>query len=225
MPSWRAGLGQLASFRVGVRSRPDRTCLDESFVAVDVNRRWLLCAETCVVVGGSGSGGVVRLLFIGGTSFVGRHAVERAVGEGHSVTVFHRGRTNPGLLADRIEHRLGDRDTGDYASIDGAESWDAVIDVCAYVPRHVHQLADVLAARCGHYVHVSSVSAYDPARATVYEDSPLHDDLLGRSRGWRTRNTRRATARHGDLDRRRSDTDSTNRKVPVGSRAARRGAW
>lgn len=118
----------------------------------------------------------MRLLFIGGTSFVGRHAVQRAVDEGDEVTVFHRGRTNPGLLADRIEHRLGDRDTGEYASIDGGERWDAVIDVCAYVPRHVHQLAGVLGGRCGHYVHVSSVSAYDPARATVYEDAPLHDD-------------------------------------------------
>ena len=44
------------------------------------------------------------------------------------------------------------------------------------MPRHVHQLADVLGDRCGHYVQVSSVSAYDPARATVLEDSPLHHD-------------------------------------------------
>lgn len=101
----------------------------------------------------------MRLLFIGGTSFVGRHAVELAVAEGHAVTVFHRGRTNPGLLDGQIEHRLGDREIGDYRSIEGRESWDAVIDVCAYVPRHVDQLADVLGGRCGHYVQVSSVSA------------------------------------------------------------------
>jgi 2'-hydroxyisoflavone reductase len=118
----------------------------------------------------------VRLLFIGGTSFIGRHAVELAVEDGHEVTVFHRGRTNPGLLADKIDHRHGDRDTGDYASIDDGESWEAVIDVCAYVPRHVQQLADVLGGRAGRYVQVSSVSAYDPAKATVHEDSPLHED-------------------------------------------------
>ena len=117
----------------------------------------------------------MRLLFIGGTSFVGRHAVELAAEDGHDVTVFHRGRTNPGL-AGKIDHRLGDRDTGDYASIDDRESWEAVIDVCAYVPRHVHQLADVLGGRAGRYVQVSSVSAYDPAQATVHEDSPLHED-------------------------------------------------
>jgi 2'-hydroxyisoflavone reductase len=118
----------------------------------------------------------MRLLFIGGTSFVGRHAVELAVEEGHDVTVFHRGRTNPDLLAGRVDHRLGDRETGDYRSIDVHESWDAVIDVCAYVPRHVHQLADVIGSRAGQYVQVSSVSAYDPTRATVYEDSPLYDE-------------------------------------------------
>ena len=90
--------------------------------------------------------------------------------------MFHRGRTNPDLLAGRVEHRLGDRDTGDYSSLAGAETWDAVVDVTAYVPRHVHQLADVLDGRAGHCVHVSSVSAYDLDRATVAEDSPLYPD-------------------------------------------------
>ena len=100
----------------------------------------------------------MRILFIGGTSFIGRHAVERAVAAGHEVTVFHRGRTNPGLLEGLAEHRFGDRQVGDYRSIDGLDVWDAVIDVSAYVPRHVQQLADVLHGRLGHYVQVSSVS-------------------------------------------------------------------
>ena len=43
----------------------------------------------------------MRLLVVGGTSFVGRHAVEHAVEAGHDVTVFHRGRTNDDLLAGR----------------------------------------------------------------------------------------------------------------------------
>jgi 2'-hydroxyisoflavone reductase len=41
----------------------------------------------------------MRLRFVGGTSFVGRHTVESAVAAGHDVTVFHRGRINDGLLA------------------------------------------------------------------------------------------------------------------------------
>ena len=105
----------------------------------------------------------MKLLVVGGTSFVGRHAVEHAVEAGHDVTVFHRGRTNDDLLAGRIEHRHGDRKTGDYASLDTDETWDAVIDVSAYFPRAVDQLADVLDGRAGHCVHISSISAYDDA--------------------------------------------------------------
>jgi 2'-hydroxyisoflavone reductase len=118
----------------------------------------------------------MKLLFVGGTSFVGRHAVEAAAG-GHEVAVFHRGQTNDDLLAGTIEHRHGDRSTGDYASLDDGTVWDAVVDVSAYVPRHVHQLADAVDGRVGHYVQVSSVSAYDDDVVTIAEDSPVHADL------------------------------------------------
>jgi 2'-hydroxyisoflavone reductase len=119
----------------------------------------------------------MRLLFIGGTSFVGRHGVEAAVAAGHEVTVFHRGRTNDELLAGAIHHRHGDRGTGDYSALADDTHWDAVIDVSAYVPRHVHQLADAVDGRAGHYVHISSISAYEDEAITTSEDSPLHDDL------------------------------------------------
>ena len=124
----------------------------------------------------------MKLLVVGGTSFVGRHAVEHAVEAGHDVTVFHRGRTNDDLLAGRIEHRHGDRKTGDYASLDTDETWDAVIDVSAYFPRAVEQLADVLDGRAGHCVHISSISAYDDAAITPDEDSPLYADSPTRPR-------------------------------------------
>ncbi len=52
-----------------------------------------------------------------------------------------------------------------------------MIDVSAYVPRHVQQLADAVAGRAGHYVHISSISAYEDEAITTSEDSPLHADL------------------------------------------------
>lgn len=124
----------------------------------------------------------MRLLVVGGTAFVGRHAVEAAVAAGHDVTVFHRGRTNPGLLAGEVTHRLGDRDggdtgRGDYGSLASAEAWDAVVDVSAYVPRHVRELGAAVGDRGGHYVHVSSISAYSADGMTLDEDSPLVGDL------------------------------------------------
>ena len=121
---------------------------------------------------GVAHGPAMKLLFVGGTSFVGRHAVEAAVAAGHDVTVFHRGRTNDDLLAGAIEHRHGDRNSPDYSALADDTLWDAVVDVSAYVPRHVHQLADAVGGRAGHYVHISSISAYDDGLITPDEDSP-----------------------------------------------------
>jgi len=100
----------------------------------------------------------MRLLLLGGTLFLGRHVVDAALAAGHEVTLFHRGKTNPGLFAD-LEHVLGDRDGG-LAPLRGRE-FDAVIDTCGYVPRLVGESARVLAGTCGHYTFVSSLSAYE----------------------------------------------------------------
>jgi nucleoside-diphosphate-sugar epimerase len=35
----------------------------------------------------------MRILILGGTLFLGRHLVEAALGRGHEVTLFNRGRT------------------------------------------------------------------------------------------------------------------------------------
>lgn len=113
----------------------------------------------------------MRVLVVGGTQFVGRHIVEAALASGDRVTLFHRGRTNPGLFPE-AEHRLGDRD-GDLSAL-AAGAWDASIDTSAYVPRQVHALAAALGGRGGRYVHISSVSAYaGAARPNMTEDAPL----------------------------------------------------
>ncbi|MGB9374988.1 MAG: NAD-dependent epimerase/dehydratase family protein [Jiangellales bacterium] len=114
----------------------------------------------------------MRLLVLGGTSFVGRHLVETALASGNEVTLVHRGRTNPGLFP-QAEHRHGDRASGDYQALASGD-WDATVDVTAYVPRQVNQALDALDGRQGHYVVVSSVSAYDPALATPDEGSPRY---------------------------------------------------
>ena len=115
----------------------------------------------------------MRLLVLGGTSFVGRHLVAAALDGGHDVTLLNRGRTNPDLFP-QAEHRVGDRTTGDLTAL-GNGTWDATVDVSAYLPRQVDEALDALEHRGGHYVLVSSVSAYDPARATRDESSPTYD--------------------------------------------------
>jgi 2'-hydroxyisoflavone reductase len=113
----------------------------------------------------------VRLLVLGGTLFLGRHVVEAALARGHEVTIFNRGRTNPGLFPG-VECLVGDRD-GDLSALRGRE-WDAVVDPSGYVPRVVQQSVDLLAEAVGQYVFVSSISAYrDLAREGITEDYPV----------------------------------------------------
>ena len=114
----------------------------------------------------------MRILVLGGTSFVGRAIVDDLLDRGHELTLFSRGKTGSDLFPD-VERRIGDRDTGDYASLaDG--SWDAVVDVSAYVPRHVAQAGDALDGRAGRYLFISTGSVYDRLQAGdgITEDSP-----------------------------------------------------
>jgi len=128
----------------------------------------------------------MRLLMIGGTRFVGRHIVEAALAAGHEVTIFHRGRTGPDLFPD-VEHRLGDRNSDLSAIAEG--EWDATIDTCAYVPRHVTALAGALGERGGHHVFISSVSVYAQPDAPAYGENARLLELEDPS--WRRSRTRR----------------------------------
>lgn len=111
----------------------------------------------------------MRLLPIGGTSFVGLAAVEEAVDRGHDVTVFHRGEREPAELSG-IEHIHGDRDGG-LDPLRG-RTWDAALDSCGYVPRVVRDSAQLLAHAVGTYGFVSSLSALpDDAMAGANEDT------------------------------------------------------
>lgn len=113
----------------------------------------------------------MRMLFVGGTRFVGHAMAEAALAAGHQVSLLHRGRTNADVLPG-AEHLLADRDQ-DLSVLAGRE-FDATVDVCAYVPRQVDQLAAALGDRGGHHVFISTVSVYaDEQTAGFNEDAPL----------------------------------------------------
>jgi 2'-hydroxyisoflavone reductase len=111
----------------------------------------------------------MRLLIIGGTRFVGHAMAEAALEAGHEVTLLHRHETTelPGAT-----HVLADRD-GDLSALEG-RSFDATIDVCAYVPGQVRHLHEALGDRGGHHLFVSTVSVYrEPDAAGAGEDAKL----------------------------------------------------
>jgi len=131
----------------------------------------------------------VRILVLGGTSFVGRAIVEDALRTGAEVTLFGRGKTGTDLFGD-LTRLIGDRDTGDYTAL-GAGSWDAVVDASGYVPRHVGQAMDALGERAGRYLFISSHAVYrhdgvgpgstedTPRRPPVRDTEELTNDTYG----------------------------------------------
>ncbi|WP_329455512.1 NAD-dependent epimerase/dehydratase family protein [Streptomyces sp. NBC_01497] len=134
----------------------------------------------------------MRLLVLGGTAFVGRAIVADALEQGDDVTVFGRGRTGSGLFPG-VRRLTGDRDTDDYEALRAehagrGRSWDAVVDVSGYVPRHVGGAMDALGDGVGRYLFISSNAVYagpggdedTPRKEPVRHTEVLDNETYGR---------------------------------------------
>ena len=123
----------------------------------------------------------MKLLVLGGTVFLGRHMVSAALSNGHNVTLFNRGRDNPDLFPE-AERLRGDRDN-DLDALKG-KRWDAVIDTCGYVPRHVRDSAQLLSQSVDHYTFISTLGVYsdytkrgidETAEVGTFEDETIEE--------------------------------------------------
>ncbi|MFC6836362.1 NAD-dependent epimerase/dehydratase family protein [Halomarina ordinaria] len=117
------------------------------------------------------------VLIVGGTRFIGRHAVEEFLDHGYEVTLFTRGnRENPFADREGVEHVEGDR-TNDSALELARERVDpdVVVDCVAYYPKDVRAATEIF-ADCDAYVYVSSGAAYGASVVPKREgETPLHD--------------------------------------------------
>jgi 2'-hydroxyisoflavone reductase len=119
----------------------------------------------------------LRILILGGTAFLGPHLVRYARERGHQVTIFTRGRREPGLFEESftgVEHLTGDRDQpGGLASLRG-RTWDAVIDNSGQNVRWTQESAALLRPSVARYLYVSSTGVFLPYRSTnIPEDGPI----------------------------------------------------
>jgi 2'-hydroxyisoflavone reductase len=114
-----------------------------------------------------------RVLFMGGTGFIGPHMVRALVAAGHQVTLFNRGKSNPHLFPD-LEKIKGDRLTDDLRQLAGRD-WDVVVDTSCYIPRAVDMLMAALKPdEIGQYVFISTISVYaDFSQPGLHEGSEL----------------------------------------------------
>ena len=116
----------------------------------------------------------MNILILGGTGFLGPHTVNAALARKHTVTLFNRGRTNPGLFPD-LEKLQGDRKDPEALQQLAGRKFDAVIDTSGYFPRHVTMAAELLAPNVRQYVFISTISVYAERRVEgqVDENSPV----------------------------------------------------
>ena len=106
---------------------------------------------------------------------LGPHIVAYAMGRGHTVTTFTRGRTKPTVhqdLFNHVEQLVGNRDS-DLEALKG-RSWDVVIDNSGYRVKWATDAAELLRDSVDLYLYTSSIGVYYP----YLRDSLLEDDVL-----------------------------------------------
>lgn len=114
----------------------------------------------------------LRILILGGTGFTGPFQVRYAIGRGHKVTVFNRGKTHPGELPKEAEQLIGDRN-GQLDALKGRQ-WDVVIDNPTTLPVWVRDAAQILKGNVDRYVFISTISVYsDNSQPGMDESGPL----------------------------------------------------
>lgn len=114
----------------------------------------------------------LRVLFVGGTGQISYPCVERAVAQGHQVTVFNRGKRGD-ALPKGVTSIVGNSNGPEYAAL-AKENYDVVAQFIAFTPDQVQRDIDTFRGNCGQYIFISSASVYEkPARHYVItEDTP-----------------------------------------------------
>ena len=105
----------------------------------------------------------LKILILGGTSFLGPHQVAYAIGRGHEITTFTRGKTKPTVhqeLFDQVTSLVGDREN-DLSALETGE-WDVVIDNSGRSEKWTRDTAELLKDRVGMYMYTSSTGVYYP---------------------------------------------------------------
>lgn len=114
----------------------------------------------------------LKILILGGTSFLGPHQISYALERGHEVSIFTRGKTVPKIhapLFDKVEKLVGDRE--DNLEALKNRSWDVVIDNSGRKTKWTEDTAQLLKDNVGYYMYTSSISVYYPFTGSDFSES------------------------------------------------------
>ncbi|MBK8608607.1 MAG: NAD-dependent epimerase/dehydratase family protein [Chitinophagaceae bacterium] len=105
----------------------------------------------------------LRILILGGTSFLGPQQIAYALKRGHTVSTFTRGKTKPAVqkdIFDEVEQLIGDREN----NLDAlrGRTWDVVIDNSGNKLNWVKDAVALLKDNVDIYLYTSSTGVYYP---------------------------------------------------------------
>ncbi|RFB91544.1 RNA-binding protein [Rhizobium leguminosarum bv. trifolii] len=114
----------------------------------------------------------LKVLFIGGTGQISYPCVERAVAEGHHVSVYNRGLRSAALPAG-VTSIVGELGSDTYADRAKA-NYDVVCQFIAFTPDQVERDIALFSGNCGQYIFISSASVYEkpPRHYVITEETP-----------------------------------------------------
>jgi 2'-hydroxyisoflavone reductase len=117
-----------------------------------------------------------RILFLGGTGFIGPHIIHAALARGHQVAMMNRGRREPNQNAgdfSKVEAIRGDRTLPDaYANLAG-KKWDVIIDTATNIT-WTREAVAALKGSGGRFMYVSSTGVFLPYRTVdIPEEGPV----------------------------------------------------
>ncbi len=115
----------------------------------------------------------MRILIIGGTGFIGPWVVRCLVGQGHVVTLFHRGETTAGFPPSVGEIKGDRKNLSDFASDFIRFAPDVVLDMLPYTEQDAALAMETFRGLAARVVAVSSMDVYGAyGRFCRLEDGP-----------------------------------------------------
>lgn len=113
----------------------------------------------------------LKILILGGTSFLGPHQIAYALNRGHEVSTFTRGKTVPKVNSEvfgQVEQLIGDRE--DNLEALKNRKWDVVIDNSGRRTKWTEGTAQLLKDNVEYYMYTSSISVYYPFTGTNFSE-------------------------------------------------------
>lgn len=130
----------------------------------------------------------MKVLVIGGTSFIGPAVVQRLVDTGHDVTVFNRGQT-PAELPEGVGRITGTREAiGEFRNQFEKLAPDVAIDMRPMTEREIRLVVDAVKGIVSRVVAISSMDVYQAFGRLIGTepgppvDLPLNEDSLVREK-------------------------------------------